>query len=67
MSDVLLDSDIEDPYERLIEECPHRFYFYDLGICYLMHEPCQKTIYDGHCKVLRKYFREKERKQNENY
>lgn len=66
MKDKLLEGDIEDPYERLIEECGDRFYFYDIGICNLMSKPCQKCIYDGQCKVLREYFR-KERNQNENY
>ncbi len=59
MNDELFNSDIEDPYERLIEECKWRMDLYDLSICKYNSKVCQECIYDGSCTVLKEYFKRK--------
>ena len=65
MNDELLNGDIEEPYERLIEECKWRKSVFGVDVCHNV-TPCRSVIEAGKCDVLRKYFQNR-RNQNENY
>lgn len=59
MNGCLFNDEIEDPYERLIEECRWRTDIYDISICECNSRVCQEAIYDGSCVVLKEYFKRK--------
>lgn len=57
MNDELLNGDIEEPYERLIEECNWRKNVFGVDICCGEATPCRNVIEAGKCDVLREYFK----------
>ena len=57
MNDNILEGDIEEPWERLIEECKWRKDMYGVYICSGEAAPCNRVIEKGLCDVLRNYFR----------
>ena len=59
MDNTLFEGDIEEPYEKLIEECNWRKNMYGVHVCIGEARPCLSVIDSGDCDVLKEYFAKK--------
>ena len=59
MNNTLFEGDIEEPYERLIEECHWRKDVGGVYVCVGECRPCSNVINSGDCDVLKEYFAKK--------
>ena len=52
MNDILLNDDIEEPYERLIENCEIKKDMLGVDVCLDAGAPCLRALEGGKCKKL---------------
>ena len=59
MNNILLNGDIEEPYERQIENCSVKKDIQGVDVCLTAGAPCIRAIEGGKCEILKEYFGKK--------